>query len=109
MLHSDLTHPSNMSPLLNGLGIMYVVVAYVPSICRMCFTNVDDQKLYAVAILFIEISEAHGPLDERRSGEAAEDKRDGLLASEIRQPNCVLSIFTSDSSKSGAKSPSFGA
>ncbi len=58
----------------------------------MCFTNVDCQELHTVVVLLIEISETHGPTDERWSGEAAEDEHLWLLALEVREANGILAV-----------------
>ena len=68
------------------------MITHVPSIRRMCFTNVYHQEFYTVTVLCVQIMETHGSFDERRSGEAAENKRNRFSFPEVRQTNRVLSV-----------------
>ena len=58
----------------------------------MGLPNVDFDKLDPVAVFSIELSETHGPIRVGRSGEAAEDEGDWLLALEVRQTDGVLTL-----------------
>ena len=58
----------------------------------MRLTNVDNQKLHAVVVLCVQITETHRLLDERRSGETPENKRHRFFTPEVRKTYRMVTI-----------------
>jgi hypothetical protein len=77
-----------------GEGNANVVVGFhAPAIGRMCFANVNRQKLNLIAIALVQRLEGPKLGPERSSGKAAEDEDDWLLAAEIGEPNGPFAVF----------------
>lgn len=60
------------------------IIPKPPSIYRVGFLDIDDEKLHLLVIGFIQVTETHRPVCEGRSGVAAKYQRDGLFAAVIR-------------------------
>ncbi len=60
-----------------------IMIAHIPTIGWMSLANIDEYKLDLVVKLPIEVSKAHGPGYERRSGKAAKNQGNGSLTEKL--------------------------
>lgn len=60
-----------------------IMIAHIPTIGRMSLANIDEYELNLAVILPIEVSKAHGPRYERRSGKATKNQGNGSLTEKL--------------------------
>jgi len=56
----------------------------------MSFPNVDHKELDAIAVLRVQVLEAHGLSYKGFSGEATEYQRNRLFTAKVREPNRIF-------------------